>query len=118
MQQLSLVDQTETYLASRADTMRSIEHTIVELGEIFQQLATMSRTSASTHPQPPALMTPIPLAPCHPPHSPTHPSRLQISDTFYIRSQRTYPPQSLPDIAASLPDNYTNASPSPLVLVR
>ncbi|VDP73317.1 unnamed protein product [Echinostoma caproni] len=41
MQQLSLVDQTETYLASRADTMRSIEHTIVELGEIFQQLATM-----------------------------------------------------------------------------
>lgn len=41
IQQLSLVDQTETYLASRADTMRSIEHTIVELGEIFQQLATM-----------------------------------------------------------------------------
>lgn len=48
MQQLSLVDQTETYLASRADTMRSIEHTIVELGEIFQQLATMvSNTSDS-----------------------------------------------------------------------
>ncbi|CAL8097035.1 unnamed protein product [Calicophoron daubneyi] len=40
-QQLSLVDQTDAYLASRADTMRSIEHTIVELGEIFQQLATM-----------------------------------------------------------------------------
>ncbi|TGZ67073.1 hypothetical protein CRM22_004986 [Opisthorchis felineus] len=40
-QQISLVDQTDTYLASRADTMRSIEHTIVELGEIFQQLATM-----------------------------------------------------------------------------
>ncbi|VDQ18038.1 unnamed protein product [Trichobilharzia regenti] len=34
-------DQTDTYLASRADTMRSIEHTIVELGQIFQQLATM-----------------------------------------------------------------------------
>ncbi|CAH8593527.1 unnamed protein product [Heterobilharzia americana] len=34
-------DQTDSYLASRADTMRSIEHTIVELGQIFQQLATM-----------------------------------------------------------------------------
>ncbi|OON20602.1 Syntaxin [Opisthorchis viverrini] len=44
-QQLSLVDQTDTYLASRADTMRSIEHTIVELGEIFQQLATMANES-------------------------------------------------------------------------
>ncbi|KAF7252198.1 hypothetical protein EG68_09173 [Paragonimus skrjabini miyazakii] len=39
--QLYLTDQTEAYLTSRADTMRSIEHTIVELGEIFQQLATM-----------------------------------------------------------------------------
>ncbi|TNN08924.1 Syntaxin-5 isoform 2, partial [Schistosoma japonicum] len=34
-------DQTESYLLSRSDTMRSIEHTIVELGQIFQQLATM-----------------------------------------------------------------------------
>ncbi len=34
-------DQTDAYLASRHDTVRTIEHTIVELGEIFQQLATM-----------------------------------------------------------------------------
>ncbi|KAK4468428.1 hypothetical protein MN116_007635 [Schistosoma mekongi] len=34
-------DQTESYLLSRSDTMQSIEHTIVELGQIFQQLATM-----------------------------------------------------------------------------
>lgn len=40
-QQLCLADQTDSYLSSRADTMRTIEHTIVELGEIFQQLATM-----------------------------------------------------------------------------
>ncbi|KAM7534329.1 hypothetical protein Aperf_G00000115724 [Anoplocephala perfoliata] len=34
-------DQTEAYLAARHDTVQTIEHTIVELGEIFQQLATM-----------------------------------------------------------------------------
>merc|ERR1719391_1534854 len=32
---------TEKYLSSRADTMQSIESTIVELGGIFQQLAHM-----------------------------------------------------------------------------
>lgn len=36
-------DQTDAYLAARHDTVRTIEHTIVELGEIFQQLATMVR---------------------------------------------------------------------------
>ncbi|VDL17337.1 unnamed protein product [Hymenolepis diminuta] len=34
-------DQTDAYLAARHDTVRTIEHTILELGEIFQQLATM-----------------------------------------------------------------------------
>ncbi|VDD83223.1 unnamed protein product [Mesocestoides corti] len=34
-------DQTDNYLSARYDTVRTIEHTIVELGEIFQQLATM-----------------------------------------------------------------------------
>ncbi|XP_018653343.1 putative syntaxin [Schistosoma mansoni] len=34
-------DQTDSYLLSRSDAMQSIEHTIVELGQIFQQLATM-----------------------------------------------------------------------------
>ncbi|RTG82583.1 syntaxin 5 [Schistosoma bovis] len=34
-------DQTDSYLQSRSDAMQSIEHTIVELGQIFQQLATM-----------------------------------------------------------------------------
>ncbi|VDM30691.1 unnamed protein product [Hydatigera taeniaeformis] len=41
-QQMALFrDQTDAYLAARHDTVRTIEHTIVELGEIFQQLATM-----------------------------------------------------------------------------
>ncbi|CDI97111.1 syntaxin 5 [Echinococcus multilocularis] len=41
-QQMTLYrDQTDAYLAARHDTVRTIEHTIVELGEIFQQLATM-----------------------------------------------------------------------------
>lgn len=34
-------DHTNAYLQSRADTMQSIEKTIVELGGIFSQLATM-----------------------------------------------------------------------------
>ncbi|KAL5107025.1 Syntaxin-5 [Taenia crassiceps] len=41
-QQMTLYhDQTYAYLAARHDTVRTIEHTIIELGEIFQQLATM-----------------------------------------------------------------------------
>ena len=31
----------DSYIQSRADTMQNIEQTIVELGGIFQQLATM-----------------------------------------------------------------------------
>jgi len=31
----------DTYIQSRADTMKNIEQTIVELGSIFQQLAHM-----------------------------------------------------------------------------
>ncbi|CAH8544650.1 unnamed protein product [Schistosoma turkestanicum] len=34
-------DQTDSYLLSRSETMQSIEHTVIELGQIFQQLATM-----------------------------------------------------------------------------
>lgn len=40
-QQLQLVEEQDTYLQSRADTMRTIESTIVELGQMFTQLATM-----------------------------------------------------------------------------
>uniref|UniRef100_A0A3B3SXB7 Syntaxin-5 n=1 Tax=Paramormyrops kingsleyae TaxID=1676925 RepID=A0A3B3SXB7_9TELE len=40
-QQLQLIDEQESYIQSRADTMQNIESTIVELGSIFQQLAHM-----------------------------------------------------------------------------
>lgn len=40
-QQLQLMEEQDTYLQSRADTMRTIESTIVELGQMFTQLATM-----------------------------------------------------------------------------
>jgi len=39
--QISAQDDTERYLTDRAETMQSIESTIVELGGIFQQLALM-----------------------------------------------------------------------------
>ncbi|MPC27817.1 Syntaxin-5 [Portunus trituberculatus] len=35
------MEEQDTYLQSRADTMRTIESTIVELGQMFTQLATM-----------------------------------------------------------------------------
>ena len=35
------VSLQDSYIQSRADTMQNIEQTIVELGSIFQQLATM-----------------------------------------------------------------------------
>ena len=38
---MELVDQRDTYITERASTMETIESTIVELGSIFQQLATM-----------------------------------------------------------------------------
>ncbi|KAH8028560.1 hypothetical protein HPB51_017686 [Rhipicephalus microplus] len=40
-QQQLLLDEQDAYIQSRADTMASIESTIVELGSIFQQLAVM-----------------------------------------------------------------------------
>lgn len=40
-QQMQIIDDQDAYIQSRADTMQNIETTIVELGSIFQQLATM-----------------------------------------------------------------------------
>ncbi|XP_071164478.1 syntaxin-5-like [Mytilus edulis] len=40
-QQQQLIDQQDTYIEDRANTMQSIESTIVELGSIFSQLAHM-----------------------------------------------------------------------------
>lgn len=40
-QQLELMEEQDAYLQSRADTMKTIETTIVELGQMFTQLATM-----------------------------------------------------------------------------
>jgi len=42
-QQLQVIDETDTYLANRSETMQNIEQTIIELGDIFTQLATMVR---------------------------------------------------------------------------
>jgi len=47
-QQLQLVDEQDSYIQSRADTMRNIEQTIVELGTIFQQLAHMVKEQEET----------------------------------------------------------------------
>lgn len=38
-QQLQLIDEQDSYIQNRAETMQNIESTIVELGSIFQQLA-------------------------------------------------------------------------------
>ncbi|XP_022332486.2 syntaxin-5-like [Crassostrea virginica] len=40
-QQMQLIDQQDDYIQGRADTMKNIESTIVELGGIFSQLAHM-----------------------------------------------------------------------------
>merc|ERR1739838_443995 len=40
-QQLMLMEEQDSLLQSRADTMKTIESTIVELGSMFSQLATM-----------------------------------------------------------------------------
>ncbi|XP_072106892.1 syntaxin-5-like [Mobula birostris] len=47
-QQLQLVDEQDSYIQSRADTMQNIEATIVELGSIFQQLAHMVKEQEET----------------------------------------------------------------------
>jgi syntaxin 5 len=41
MKQLQVIDETDTYLANRSEAMQNIEQTIIELGDIFTQLATM-----------------------------------------------------------------------------
>lgn len=43
-QLLQFEDQTNQHLEDRANTMQTIESTIVELGQIFNQLATMVQT--------------------------------------------------------------------------
>jgi len=40
-QAVELVEKGDSYITERAETMETIESTIVELGNIFQQLATM-----------------------------------------------------------------------------
>lgn len=40
-QQMQLIDEQDKYIQDRADTMQNIESTIVELGQIFTQLAHM-----------------------------------------------------------------------------
>jgi len=40
-QQLQLIDEQDSYIRSRSDAMENIESTIVELGQIFNQLAHM-----------------------------------------------------------------------------
>lgn len=48
LQTMQLLDEQDSYLQSRADTMQSIEQTIVELGGIFQQLAHMVKEQEET----------------------------------------------------------------------
>ena len=45
---MQLYGQSDTYLQDRANTMQSIESTIVELGGIFQQLAHMIKEQEET----------------------------------------------------------------------
>ena len=41
LRQLAVMQNREQYIQSRADAMQAIESTIAEVGQIFQQLATM-----------------------------------------------------------------------------
>ncbi|XP_063732439.1 LOW QUALITY PROTEIN: syntaxin-5a [Eleginops maclovinus] len=43
-----LIDEQDSYIQSRSDTMQNIESTIVELGSIFQQLAHMVKEQEET----------------------------------------------------------------------
>ncbi|NP_955924.2 syntaxin 5A, like [Danio rerio] len=47
-QQMQLVNERDSYIQNRADTMQNIESTIVELGSIFQQLAHMVKEQEET----------------------------------------------------------------------
>lgn len=40
-QQLQLIEQQDAYIQDRADDMKKVEDTIVELGSIFEKLAVM-----------------------------------------------------------------------------
>ena len=40
-QQMAMLEETDTYASQRASAMENIESTVVELGHIFSQLATM-----------------------------------------------------------------------------
>lgn len=46
--QLQLINEQDSYIQNRADTMQNIESTIVELGSIFQQLAHMVKEQEET----------------------------------------------------------------------
>ncbi|KAG7517206.1 hypothetical protein JOB18_001349 [Solea senegalensis] len=46
--QLQLIDEQDSYIQSRADTVQNIESTIVELSSIFQQLAHMVKEQEET----------------------------------------------------------------------
>ncbi|XP_051537124.1 syntaxin-5-like [Myxocyprinus asiaticus] len=46
--QMQLINERESYIQNRADTMQNIESTIVELGSIFQQLAHMVKEQEDT----------------------------------------------------------------------
>ena len=41
VQQMALMEETDSYMSERAGAMENIESTVVELGHIFSQLATM-----------------------------------------------------------------------------
>lgn len=47
-QQMLIYDETDQYVQQRAETMQSIESTIIELGGIFQQLAHMVKEQEET----------------------------------------------------------------------
>uniref|UniRef100_A0AAR2M1N1 t-SNARE coiled-coil homology domain-containing protein n=1 Tax=Pygocentrus nattereri TaxID=42514 RepID=A0AAR2M1N1_PYGNA len=47
-QQMQLLNEKESYIQDRANTMQNIESTIVELGSIFQQLAHMVKEQEET----------------------------------------------------------------------
>lgn len=47
-QQMQLINERDSYIQNRADTMQNIESTIVELGSIFQQLAHMVKEQEET----------------------------------------------------------------------
>ncbi|XP_069117091.1 syntaxin-5-like [Argopecten irradians] len=47
-QQMQIIEEQDSYIQSRAETMQNIESTIVELGSIFQQFAHMVKEQEET----------------------------------------------------------------------